>query len=144
MAHNRINLGGDGVTYNGIVAAPTLPGSLCQVDATGNIAAFAVAGGGEGVSLYWLDRQNVDGKKAGDLVTTDSTASAYHNDEKCLFAVRVDASLALVEGRTPLAQGATAGQLRIGVPGTDHIVAYANETIAVTEASQLVAVRGAK
>jgi hypothetical protein len=138
--YNRINLDGAAETENRQMAAAALPGSIVAIDANDHFAKFATDGAGEGVQLYVLGSDTLQGKRVTDAVDTGAIGIGNYMETGRSFAALVVAASALKHD-TPLAIGAAG--LRIGVVGTDHIVAYSKEIYTVGASAELVAVRAA-
>lgn len=135
--YNRINLDGKSCTETRLVAADTAPGSVVFIS-SGKFAKYNTAGAVNS-RLYVLNVDYVQGKTADDLVLTDDSGVADYAEEGREMAVLVAATSELAKD-TPLTTD-LAGVLKIGVPGTDTIVAYSQEAYTVGASPELVRVR---
>lgn len=127
-----------------IMAADLAPGTIVYKNSNGKFAAFATEGEGEGVKLYVLNHSFASGGQIDDDVEADTTGIAEPLFSEDLLAMLVATGNNLNVADKPLAISATAGVLKIGVPGTDFIVGYAQEIYNNnTGSSQLVRVRPA-
>lgn len=138
--YNRINLDGAAETENRPMAADALPGSIVSINANDSFAAFITDGAGDGVQLYVLGSDTLQGKRVTDVVSANDIGIGNYMETGRSFAALIAPSSALKHD-TPLAIGATG--LRIGVVGEDHIVAYSKEIYTVGASAELVAVRAA-
>jgi len=141
--YNRINLDGKSITETALVEEATLPGSVVVYNSTTTkYDKFATAGGGSGIQLYVTHTDNLVGETSDTAVAADTTGVFEYIEKGRELAVLVDATSVLVKD-SPLTPGAIAGQLKIGTPATDHIVAFSQETYTVGASAELVRVRGA-
>ena len=139
MADNTIYLGQAGdrhVISEKLAAAAISPGHLVIDNGSGKFVKHASAGAG-GLVMVAIEKPHC-------LVSED-----YAADELCygvqpkandVASMRVKTGMALVKDVTPLASNGD-GQLKIGTPGTDIIVAYAAQTITTSANQTLVRVQ---
>lgn len=139
--YNRINLDGVGETENRQMKVAALPGSIAFIGADDLLAKFVTDGGGDGVQLYAVGVDYLQGKRVTDQVEIGDIGVGNYFETGRYFAMLVKAG-AVLNFDTPLAVDAT-GVLRIGVPGTDTIVGYSKEKYTVGAAAELVKVRAA-
>ena len=139
--YNRINLDGLGETENRQMKVAALPGSICYIGSDDLLTKFVTDGRGGDVQLYALGVDYLQGKRVTDQVEIGDIGVGNYFEEGRYFAMLVEAGSAL-NFDTPLAVDAT-GVLRIGVVGTDNIVAYAKEKYTVGATAELVKVRAA-
>lgn len=120
-------------------AAALTPGWLL-FKSSGDFAAFNTDGGGDGVKLYVCDMNTLKQQTATEAWTSGDTAIAFEPKPGERYNMVVSAAQNITAVDTPLAADG-AGTLRIGVPGTDFIVCYADEVINTSGTAQLVAVK---
>ena len=131
-------------TINAITAAAIAPGSVVFRNASGQMAAFATANGGEDIQLFIAQEAYTQGLNVDDDIPSGDTGTALRLEDDKMYAVLLLTGTNITAKGTPLAQSTTAGVLDIGTPGTDHIIAYAEEIYNNnTGSSQLVLVRPA-
>lgn len=135
--YHRINLDGKSCTETRLVAADTLPGSVVFIS-SGEFAKYNTAGAVNS-KLYVLNTDYTNGKTSDDLVLTDDAGIGDYAETGREMAVLVAAASVLVKD-SPLTTD-LAGVLKIGVPGTDTIVAHSQEALTVGVAPELVRVR---
>lgn len=128
-----------------IVTADTLPGTIVQKDATtGQFVSFATNGGGDGVKLYVLNHNFIGGGQIDDPVPAGDTGIGEQMFRENLLAALLSDAQDLDVLDKPLTPGVNPGELRVGIPGTDYIVAYGQEIYNNTTGSaQLVIIRPA-
>ncbi len=139
--YNRINIDGAAETENRQMKVALLPGSLAFIGLDDKFDKFVTAGAGEGVQLYAIGVDYLQGKRVTETVAIGDIGVGNYFETGRSFAMLVKAAAAL-NVDTPLAVDAT-GVLRIGVVGTDHIVAYSKEKFTVGASAELVIVRAA-
>lgn len=139
--YNRINIDGAAETENRQMKVAVLPGSLAFIGSDDKLDKFVTAGAGEGVQLYAIGVDYLQGKRVTETVAIGDIGVGNYFEAGRSFAMLVKAAAALTVD-TPLAVDAT-GVLRIGVVGTDHIVAYSKEKFTVGASAELVIVRAA-
>lgn len=139
--YNRINIDGAAETENRQMKVTVLPGSLAFIGSDDKFDKFVTVGAGEGIQLYAIGVDYLQGKRVTETVAIGDIGVGNYFETGRSFAMLVKAAAAL-NVDTPLAVDA-AGVLRIGVVGTDHIVAYSKEKFTVGASSELVIVRAA-
>ena len=139
--YNRINIDGVAETENRQMKVAVLPGSLAFIGSDDKFDKFVTDGAGEGVQLYAIGVDYLQGKRVTETVAIGDIGVGNYFETGRSFAMLVKAAAAL-NVDTPLAVDAT-GVLRIGVVGTDHIVAYSKEKFTVGASAELVIVRAA-
>lgn len=138
--YNRINLDGKSCTQTVLTTAATKPGSLCKIDLTTG-KSVAVSGDVTGIALYAANVDTLSGKAAADNIEASVSAVLDYVEQGREMAILVDKT-SVLKFDTPLAVSSTAGQLKVGTPGTDLIVAYSKEQYTVASANaELVHVR---
>ena len=135
--YNRINLDGKSCTETRLVTASSLPGSVVFIS-SGKFAKYATNGTANS-KLYVLGVDNIQGQTADTALDADETGVADYAETGRELAVLVAATTVLVKD-SPLTPNAS-GQLRLGVPGTDVIVAHSQEALTVGASAELVRVR---
>ena len=139
--YNRINIDGAAETENRQMKVAVFPGSLAFIGSDDKFDKFVATGAGEGVQLYAIGVDYLQGKRVTETVAIGDIGVGNYFETGRSFAMLVKAAAAL-NVDTPLAVDAT-GVLRIGVVGTDHIVAYSKEKFTVGASAELVIVRAA-
>lgn len=146
--HNKIHLGPAcevrPQTEEGIADVAIAPGSFVIKDATEQFILATAALAIEGNELYVASENWAQGLQVDDDNIADQSMIAYKRNPREILAALVITGQNITKRDTPLAVSTTAGQLRIGTPGTDHIVAYSREVFNNASGSaQLVAIRPA-
>lgn len=121
-------------------AAATLKaGALVFKNGSGQFAEHATDGGGAGVKLYLVDVNFLKQEAAATSTwASGDTTVAFEPRPAELYNALVATGQTLVKD-SPLASNGD-GTLRLGVVGTDDILAYADEAVTTT-AEQLVAIK---
>ena len=137
---HRINMDGKSITETRRTAAALLPGSLALINAAGFFAQYGVDGKRAGRQLFIINVDYSSGQRAADAVAAGDSAVGDYVEEGREFAALV-AGGTVLSFNSPLTPNATGG-LRLGVVGTDEIIAYSQEAYTVPAgAAQLVLVR---
>lgn len=138
--YNRINIDGRAETENCPMGEDALPGTLVYIGSQGTFL-FANTGITEGVQLYALGVDTLQGKRVTDYVTGGDIGIGNYFETGRSFALRVAAGTELVFD-APLALGNNG--LVVGASGEDRIIAYAKENYTVSSSeAELVIVRAA-
>ncbi len=145
--HNKIHLGpaceNRPQTEEALATVAITPGTFVYRVAGGFApvtAALALAGR----ELYVASENWFAGLQVDDANAINQTMVAYKRNPREILAALLITAQNITAKDTPLAISATAGQLRIGVVGTDHIVAYSREVFNNnTGAAVLLAIRPA-
>ena len=101
------------------------PGSICT-QGTAGFALFGTDGGGAGVRLFIANYNYFRGLDSGDANPSGGTMEGLIPFDDGEYAVLIADGQNVTAINTPLT-AATGGALRIGTPGTDDILYYANE-----------------
>lgn len=109
------------------------PGQLVVKDAAGEFE-LAVAGLNE--LVYVADLNAIGQTGVDEDWTAGDTVVSFLPRDGEKFNIRMDSAQAL-EKDTPL-KASAAGQMAIGIPGTDDILFYSDEVVGSTSAGQLV------
>ncbi len=109
------------------------PGELVVKDSSGE---FELNIAGDNKLVYVADLNAIHQLDVEDDWVTGDTVVAFLPRDGEKFNVRLAVSQALVKD-TPL-KAVAAGQLAIGIPGTDDILFYSDEVVGATTAGQLV------
>ncbi len=146
--HNKIHLGpaveNCPQTAEGLADVAITPGSFVLYSATNEFILATAALAVSGNELYVAAENFTAGLQVDDDNAADETMIAYERNPREILAGLLITGQNITKIGTPLALSATAGQLRIGVVGTDHIVAYSREIFNNnTGESQLIAIRPA-
>ncbi len=146
--HNKIHLGPAcelrPQTEDGIAAVAITPGSFVIKNASSQFVLATAALAIEGNEVYVASENWFSGLQVDDDNIAGQTMTAYKRNPREILAALVVTGQNITKTDTPLAVSTTAGQLRIGVPGTDHIVAYSREVFNnSTGSAALVAIRPA-
>lgn len=124
-------------------AAAMPAGAVCALTSGAFVPATATTAV-EGVKLYVMDAGYCSGYTTDDSVPIGDTLIGLHLVPTCSYAALLATGNNVAAVDTPLTMSATGGQLEIGTPGTDHIVAYADEVYNNASGSaQLIAIRPA-
>lgn len=135
--YNRINIDGRAETENRLMAENALPGTVVYIN--GDQFHTAEDGAGEGVQLYALGVDTLQGRRVTDEVNAGDVGIGNYLETGRSFAMRV-APGTVLKMDTPLSIGVK--ELREGVPGEDHIVAFSKEIYTVSDTgAELVIVR---
>ena len=146
--HNKIHLGpaceNRPQTEDALADVAITPGSFVTYNATNEFVLATAALAVEGRELYVASEGWTSGLQVDDDNPADQTMTAYKRNPKEILAALLVTGQNITQKDTPLALSTTAGQLRIGVVGTDHIVAYSREVFNNnTGSAQLIAIRPA-
>lgn len=146
--HNKIHLGPAcevrPQTEEALADVAITPGAFVAYNATNEFILATAAIAVEGRELYVASENWFAGLQVDDDNAADQTMVAYKRNPREILAALVITGQNITQRDTPLALSTTAGQLRIGVVGTDHIVAYSREVFNNNSGSaQLVAIRPA-
>ena len=147
--HNKIDLGpayeNCPQTEEGLASVSIAPGSIVTKDASNEFVLCTAALSAVGNEIYIADHNWAAGRNTDDANPADETMIAQLPLPRKQYAALLLTGNNVTRRDTPLAVSATAGVLRIGVPGTDPIVAYAREVFNNTSgSSQLIAVKPAR
>lgn len=120
-------------------AATELKAGALVFKSSGEFAEFATDGGGAGVKLYLVDVNFLKQEAAATSTwASGDTTVAFEPRPAELYNALVATGQTLAKD-SPLASNGD-GTLRLGVVGTDDIIAYADEAVTTT-AEQLVAIK---
>lgn len=137
---HRINMDGKSVTETRRTAAALLPGSLAFINPAGFFAQYVTEGKRVGRRIYVVNVDYLTGQRVAEPVPAGESAVGDYVEPGREFAMLV-AGGTVVAFDSPLTPNATGG-LRLGVVGTDEIIAYSQEAYTVPAgAAQLVLVR---
>jgi hypothetical protein len=137
---NRINIDGRAETENRPMGEDALPGSLVYIG-SGDTFLFASTSIPEGIQLYALGADTLQGKRVTDYVTAGNIGIGNYFETGRSFAMRIAAGTTLISD-APLAIGNNG--LIVGASGEDRIIAYAKENYTVSDSeAELVIVRAA-
>lgn len=145
--HNKIHLGpaceNRPQTEDALATVAITPGSFVYRVA-GGFALATAALAVEGRELYVASENWFAGLQVDDDNAVGETMTAYKRNPREILAALLVTGQNITAKDTPLAISTTAGQLRVGVVGTDHIVAYAREVFNNnTGSAALIAIRPA-
>ena len=112
------------------------PGHIIIANSTNEFLKHATDGAGG--MVFVADVNILDG--VADAYAAGDTVQAYQPVSGETYQVRAQTGQALVKDITPLTSDG-AGRVRVGVVGTDTIIAYAAETVTTSTNEQLVLVK---
>lgn len=146
--HNKIHLGPAcevrPQTEEALADVAIAPGSFVSINASGEFVLATQAIAIEGNEVYVASENWAAGLQVDDDNAADETCIAYKRNPRDILAALVVDGQNITKLDTPLTLSTTAGQLQIGTPGTNHIVAYSREVFNNnTGEAQLVAIRPA-
>jgi len=136
--YNRINIDGKGVSRTALNGITIMPGSLVKLSAGGLFTTHSTTGK-KGDFIYVMHADTLQGGTCDTTVASMTTGIGEFAETGRELAVLVTASTALVMDSPLTSNGA--GVLRIGVIGTDEIIAYSQEVFTTPASAQLVRVR---
>ena len=117
-------------------AAALSPGHIIIANTDGKVLKHATDGSGG--LIFIADVNMLDG--VNDAYAAGDTVQYFEPPSGETYQVRAKTGQALVKDITPLTSDG-AGRVRVGVVGTDTIIAYAAETVTTSANEQLVLVK---